>query len=204
MSSKAAAAAMLDLKPEVKVISSSGRSCPVKIEPSSPESWSVSYFTTCYPQGNHFEDHDAVIHAQEQVSAQPTGVQSRTTPYQLENAASRRPVQEVFAGASWIKMNNDSAAQAPVSKQQDAVNGTDQLPTITISVSINGIQARKSPFKLQFIETMAVGTKVQQKYGEKIGVVKSCRKSYIGVSVQWEHVSREKQHQVNDFKVFIE
>ena len=40
------------LKPEVKVTSSSGRSCPVKIELSSPQSWSVTYFITCYPQGH--------------------------------------------------------------------------------------------------------------------------------------------------------
>ena len=89
--------------------------------------------------------------------------------------------------------------------KSSAVGLSDEIdqPTITISVSINGIQAKKSPFKLQFNEEMAVGTRVQKKHGTKEGIVKSFRNSYTSVLVQWDDNAWERQYQINELSVCL-
>ena len=89
------------------------------------------------------------------------------------------------------------SAVSPVSEEIDQ-------PTITISVSINGIQAKESPFKLQFNKEMAVGTRVQKKHGRKQGIVKSFRNSYTSVLVQWDGINAwERQYQINELSVCL-
>ena len=113
-----ATAAMLDLKPEVKVISS-GESCPVKIEPSG-SNWSVTYFIANYPQP-HNDNMDCS-------DDEKNTVQLRTRP-------------------------------------------ATSLPTVKVSVKVNGVQAKNSPFKLQLRKEMAVGTRVELHDSSQQGTV---------------------------------
>ena len=92
------------------------------------------------------------------------------------------------------------------------LNPLHPAPTVTISITVNGVQSDKSPFTLDLKEEMAVGTRVELYNYNRRGTVVSHKRHRFGysmpasaVAVQWgrDRYPSKKQYNIDDLIVVV-